>query len=138
MAVFKFHEVLIQWKGRSSFRECELCYSKIRSLSVCSISCCTRSGVFPSFAPVKKRFNYCFVDFFQPLASDDFKVNKTQRVSTEICSELDSLTKSWCNLFQRVKHNPYLFNTLFSVTHPDRVFYANNAASESIILSWII
>ena len=33
---------------------------------------------------------------------------------------------------------PKLFNTSSSVTQPDRVFCANNAASKSIILSCII
>ena len=41
-------------KGRSPFSKCESCYCKIRSLSMCSISCCTRSHVFTSFVRLKK------------------------------------------------------------------------------------
>ena len=36
---------------------CELCYCKIRSLRMRSISCWTRPHVFTSFARMKKKFN---------------------------------------------------------------------------------
>ena len=60
-----------QTKRGSPFNECKSRYSKIRSLSMCSISCCTRPYVFTSFARMKKS-----TTSFQ--ANDDVKVDKTQ------------------------------------------------------------
>ena len=48
-----------------------------------SISYCTRPHVFTSFPRLKNKFNQLEF-FFQSLANDDAKVNKTQRISAEI------------------------------------------------------
>ena len=85
------YKIEIKIKGGSPFCECESRDCKIRSLSMRSISCCTRPHVFTSFARLKKKFNWLEL-FFQSLANDDVKVNKPQRISTKIRSEPDSLS----------------------------------------------
>ena len=57
-------------QGGSPLSDC-----KITSLSMSSISCCTRPHVFTSFPRLKL--------FFQSLANDDIKVNKTHRISAK-------------------------------------------------------
>ena len=46
--------MLLKCKGGSPFSECDLRYCKVRSLSMLSISCCSRSHVFTSFSWLKK------------------------------------------------------------------------------------
>ena len=70
--------------GRSPFSECESCYCKIRSLSMCSISCCTRSRF--SFIHVTEKKVKLAWTFFQLLSNDVVKVDKTQRIPTKIVS----------------------------------------------------
>ena len=83
-------------KGRSPFTECESCNCKIRSLSMSSISCCTRPHFLLHLRYWKKvQLTWTF---FQSLVSDDVKVNITQRMSTKIHPELDSLSGFWWKL----------------------------------------
>ena len=81
---------LIDWKSR---------YCEIRPLSMRSIICCTRRHVFTSFARLKKTSTS--LNFFQSLANDDVKVNKTQRISDKIDLELESLSDIWCINFTK-------------------------------------
>ena len=83
-------------KGGSPFTKCELRDCKIRSLSISSISCCTRAYFLLHSCHWKKvQLTWTF---FQLLASDDIKVNITQRMSTKIYPELDSLSGFWWKL----------------------------------------
>ena len=50
--------------------------------------------------------------FFQSLANDDVKINKT--IFTKINSELDSLSEFWYNYFHKVKHKKKLQNLLWN------------------------
>ena len=83
-------------KDRSPFTEYESRGCKIRSLSMSSISCCTRSH-FLLHSHHWKRVQLTWT-FFQSLASDDVKVNITQRMSTKMHPELDSLSGFWWKL----------------------------------------
>ena len=77
------------------------CYCMIRSLSMSTINCCTRPHIFTSFARQKKKLNRLKKKFnnlelfFQSLANDNAKVNKTQRTSAKTGLELDSLSYIW-------------------------------------------
>ena len=55
---------------------------KIRSLSILSISCCTRPHVFISLARLEKLVQLAWT-FFQSFANDDVKVSKTQKFSAK-------------------------------------------------------
>ena len=83
-------------KGGSPFTKCESHDCKIRSLSISSIICCTR----PHFLLHSRHWKKVQLTwtFFQSLASDDVKVNITQRMSTKIHPELDSLSGFWWKL----------------------------------------
>ena len=83
-------------KGRCPFTKCDSRDCKIKSLSMSSISCCTR----PHFLLQSRHWKKVQLTwtFFQSLASDDVKVNITQRMSTKIHPELDSLSGFWWKL----------------------------------------
>ena len=56
------------------------------------VSVVAQDHVFTSFAGLKKKIQLVWT-FFQLLANDDVTVNVTQRISTKIHSELDSLSR---------------------------------------------
>ena len=71
----------------------ELRYCKKRSLSMCSISRFTRPYVFTSFERLKKSSTSLKKVQLASTFNDDVKVNKTQRTSIKVFSELDSLVQ---------------------------------------------
>ena len=83
-------------EGRSSFTECESRDCKIRSLSMNSISCCTRPHFLLHLRHWKKVQETW--TFFHLLVSDDVKANITQRLSTKTHPKWDLLSGFWCKL----------------------------------------
>ena len=82
-------------KGGSPFTECESRDCKIRSLSMSSISCMRSHFLLHLHHWKKVQLTWTF---FQLLESDDIKVNITQKMSTKIHPELDSLCGFWWKL----------------------------------------
>ena len=75
-------------KGESPFSKCELRDCKISEHEQYQLL--HKITVFTSFARLKK--SLISLNFFQLLANHDVKVIVTQRISTKIHSELDSLS----------------------------------------------
>ena len=87
-----------------------------------SISCCTRSHVFNSFARLRKKFNWLEL-FLQSLANDDVKVNKTQKTLLKYiqiqthCLNFDGNCRICCRRNDVIENSDAMFQTREAVGH---------------------
>ena len=96
-------------KGWSPWSDC-----KIRSLSMHNMSCYTTPHVFASFARLKKKVQPAWT-FFQSLANDDVKVNKTHRIPSKI--DLDITLSKYCLNFDEINSTKWNIKGNFRICY---------------------